>query len=1129
MLDLTCIFLHNWHRFKSVLIPVQDSLYLAGHNGSGKSTILDAMQVVLLADLDLIKFNSSAQERSERTLDGFVRGKIFETKLLRPGDCVGYIALEFTDSRTGKQITLGCCIEAGEKFGKNGERAYFILQEGLDRNLFVPGERPLTRSELKKALQKRGNKCRYYDTVREYQEDMLDGLGGLNRRFFDLFQRALSFKTIKDIGGFVEQWLLPENPLDLQDLQKVVTRLEDLHKEAKIVETKLDELGKIVTKRTNYLRQKALQAQYEVLHVLLSKEAAVREREALEQQAEQIQERLKEQEANLQQLDAALTGARQAKQEVERRLYGLDVVRRRDELTREIERRTREAEEMSRRKRELLRELQKVSNALLSLKATALLEIQEEQAVQALLGIITKPVGADLSSPTADLSASLIEELAPQVEDAMTALNLALKRAQQRTFVLEEQSKQLRSRAGEREQEIRALKTQGTSASYPKNVEFLRTALEKLIGRRPDILCELLEIPDERWQTAVEAMLGERRFSIIVPPASYETILAFIERNKAEKGLHDAAILDLERAYKERRSPLPNSLAFQVTTKNKDAYLRAYIDFVLGKIITCSSARDLRRYKRAITPDLVYYSEWAVRVLSPQRYQPWVVGQRAQRSQIEARERELKEIATQLAQLNETYTQARSEEQQLNLGTTLARLLPRLDSPLDDTALRAEIASLTAERDSLDLSIVNELQAEIARLEQIIREEERQARELSERLGELKDRRVQVEREKRLAADRLLEREQSYDEVVSRHAPEVLTEAERLFAEQSRESDLTQAIANADRTAKNFTTQSNNTFSDYQELGIKYNLRYQFAGLSAIPQDTRYVEERDRLAETDLPNYMSQIEQTRQEAIQELREHVLHILRERISYAQRELQRMNDALKPLDFHGDQYRFCWEIAREMKEYYHLIMDSQVIGTGPLFESEFYQMHKDTFDRFYTEVTRTSVSDAEKALRARLIDYRTYLEYDIEVRHSDGRTSRLSRIMGQTSGGETQTPFYLAVAASFVQLYRMGVGEQRKTRNERPAIRLAVFDEAFTKMDQNRIGTTLDMFLKYGLQVVTATPLERCEYLVPKMCTNLVLTTVGENVLIEEYRNYEARLTEKLEEMYAVETDPSLRSG
>jgi hypothetical protein len=44
----------------------------------------------------------------------------------------------------------------------------------------------------------------------------------------------------------------------------------------------------------------------------------------------------------------------------------------------------------------------------------------------------------------------------------------------------------------------------------------------------------------------------------------------------------------------------------------------------------------------------------------------------------------------------------------------------------------------------------------------------------------------------------------------------------------------------------------------------------------------------------------------------------------------------------------------------------------------------------------------------------------------------------------------------------------------------------------------------------LQVITATPLERCEYLVPKICTSLVLTAVGDGVLIEPYRNYAARL-------------------
>jgi hypothetical protein len=61
-----------------------------------------------------------------------------------------------------------------------------------------------------------------------------------------------------------------------------------------------------------------------------------------------------------------------------------------------------------------------------------------------------------------------------------------------------------------------------------------------------------------------------------------------------------------------------------------------------------------------------------------------------------------------------------------------------------------------------------------------------------------------------------------------------------------------------------------------------------------------------------------------------------------------------------------------------------------------------------------------------------------------------------------------------------------------------------------MDQDRIGATLDLFQQFGLQIITVTPLERCEYLVPKMCTSLVLSAVGDGVWIEPYRNYAARM-------------------
>jgi uncharacterized protein YPO0396 len=185
---------------------------------------------------------------------------------------------------------------------------------------------------------------------------------------------------------------------------------------------------------------------------------------------------------------------------------------------------------------------------------------------------------------------------------------------------------------------------------------------------------------------------------------------------------------------------------------------------------------------------------------------------------------------------------------------------------------------------------------------------------------------------------------------------------------------------------------------------------------------------------------------------------------------------------------------------------LILGTERLGSEPLFESAFYQQYKEAFDDFYRQLTQPGGNQE----LARLTDYRRYLSYDIEVLHGDGQRSLLSRLMGHTSGGETQTPFYLTIAASFLQLY--GVGQQSLPR---PTIRLVAFDEAFSKMDQEHIGSTLELFQQFNLQIITATPLERCEYLVPKLCTSLVLTAVGDSVLIEPYRNYAARLRQLAE--------------
>ncbi|NJD02249.1 MAG: hypothetical protein FIA99_06550 [Ruminiclostridium sp.] len=50
--------------------------FLTGKNASGKSTIIDAMQLILLGDTSGSFFNKAAARHGNRTLAGYLRGEM---------------------------------------------------------------------------------------------------------------------------------------------------------------------------------------------------------------------------------------------------------------------------------------------------------------------------------------------------------------------------------------------------------------------------------------------------------------------------------------------------------------------------------------------------------------------------------------------------------------------------------------------------------------------------------------------------------------------------------------------------------------------------------------------------------------------------------------------------------------------------------------------------------------------------------------------------------------------------------------------------------------------------------------------------------------------------------------------
>jgi uncharacterized protein YPO0396 len=1077
---LSRIFLHNWHRFRHHSLEVDRCLYLAGHNGSGKSSVLDALQVVLVADLGRVRFNSSAQERSKRDLDSYVRGKLGENRWLRPGNTVAYLALEFTDPAGGDGLVAGTVIEAGPD--RTTERTAFLLSGPLDPTRFFDGDRPLTRRELKQHLGKRRTE-RAFDTIGEYQAELCNRLGGFAPdRFVDLFLRALTFQPIPNIRTFVEQWLLDAKPLDVANLRAVVERLERLQREAERVQAQMTALagiiglqGQLASTLTQLRQGRLAEAQVQVWRLDEAIAAAAAQNADRQQQLAVSEEGLAVVRAGLMQTESRLTAAQVS-------LAQDPVMQRRQALTDELARLRDRLHEVRDRWQRVRTSLQP---AVAAIGAALAAPGGWSAAEQSVLQDFQTLMAGDLSLMPPPLPAVLPRLLA--VADA--ALERTERAYHERRLAADGVEQQLQG-AQRRYQQLKS-----GAKPYPQAGERLRDRLEPVLGYRPKLLAEMIDVPDERWQDAVEALLAGRRYNIIVPPEAFDRCLLVLEQARRE-GISGVGLVDLGKAATESRPAQPQSLALQVATV--DPLVRAYVDTLLGDVITCETVATLKRHRRAVTPEVVVYQEWTARAIPQPHFQPWVIGSRALASQLQACEREIQARQAERDALQPQVAALAGRKQDLSLLTRLPQDTVR-DEELDERPLRQIVAEQAAALAGLDLSHLDQLQAEIVVLQTLRVTQRQDEATLIERKGALQN---QLEEGRRtvetLTADRL-EAWTRFDAVCRQHPDD--TEAGCALASDWRDAgpDLATVLRRVADTLKQLVGKEGKQRNELATQVERFNVVHHFGG-KPEPDDGRFRSEHDRLAATELPRYQQDIANAQQEADVELREHVLHQLRENLMSAEQQFDQLNAALSGIDFDGERYRFECQPNDHQRRYYHLIQEAELVGNTSLTASGHYREHQVDYDAFFRQLIEQPQSEQDRREQERLTDYRYYLDFDILVTDKTGDKSRLSKILASRSGGETQTPFYVTIAASFVQLYRIG------PRTGRPSIRLIVFDEAFNKMDQERIGATLDLFRRFGLQIVAATPLERCEYLVPRMETNLVLTAVGDHVLVEPYANY-----------------------
>ncbi len=1115
MKQLTRIRLVNWHLFENTTITCQGTTYFIGVNGAGKSTVLDAIQFALVGSQRDVKFNQAALATSRRTVSSYVRGELgTEGQRYLRGDTTGLVALEFANP-DGSCFVHGAVIDAYAD-NRSPDVAYFIVHnaELNDAWFFKTAGTLFDTSAFRRHIERvalpPGGRAQVFTRLEDYRAHLLNRLGQLRDNFPSKIVKGVAFTPLTNIRDFVHNYLLDESLVDVKTLQEQLETLRHFETLVADVEARITELAHIeeldqaraASRRlriTNGLIRR--QAQTDVVQAeLLRRQNERSEAGVLWQRAAQARDNLQvqrtaAQEALLQAQLALQTDVSAIRQQTLRATLAtheseLAALRRRaDDVTVALSAASAAGQRLHNR---LLADGQPVPTGVAQFLAAKSSSTPGE----------TNSLSDVLRQLQADL-----EQLGRGYADARALLS--------------ERITGLRADGNRLQDEIEALRAGNRDTGYAAEAPAaarLRQLLVAELGLEPDevvYLCQVLQVPNEAWQDAVEGVLGAARFHLLVPPEHYDAAMRLYRARRIEDNLHGVGLPDCERiqrAAADLKTVANDRLAVEVQTRHTAA--RIYVDLLLGHYVKCDTLEALRPHRTAVTRDCFVRHNFSTSHLDPRRYQRWFIGRRAIPRQIQERQEQLHQIGAELA---ECATRLAGLDERLSLSRDQVRNLIGVerDLPLLDrlAALETETASLHQTLHQLDASSVATLEAAVQQAVQRLNQIQIELDEAAHTLGRLESQVQMLDGEiiPHLAQEIEATRAAQHSYLLLEDIAQTADLAEEIAKEYGRRSErqpLAVVLENATRYEGDYSTAESRSRDRLREAKQTYSHHHDF-GYDDHEDAARYAEERAKCVATELPDYQTRVAQQRALAEQELVENFIHRLREQIENARSQLGYLNETLSRLRFGGERYEFITSPAPDLRQVYDLIMDSQAVLGASLFDSDFRRRHQEGWDMLFEWLTVGARDDLAPELR-RLQDYRNYLAYDIRIHYPNGDRALHSQISTKKSGGETTTPFYVAMAASFAQAYRLN--------QPRPAdtIRLAIFDEAFGKMDSARTASALKFMVDTGLQVILATPPDKAGSLLPHV--DSVRTVVRQNshsFVLEIDKRELAELAEPLE--------------
>ena len=1077
MKKLTRLKLINWHRFTNTTIDFETSTLISGENGAGKSTLLDAIQFVIICSTNY--FNKAAHENGKRKLTGYIRCKTGrENKPYeRTGEISAHVALEFYEEKRDKYFVIGAVVDSASE-GQEKTARYLMDGVRLEDDFFFQGRTPKSINQFRTTNAK---KIRQWCTTdKEARSMMKNRFGRIEDKFFRLIPKALAFRPIDDIKDFVYSYVLDEKAVNIDVLRENVRTYQDLQRTLENVKVRIGRLENINTLHDQAMDGLQKDRQYEYY---LARAEADLVQENIGRMQSEIQSdmlRLEELNGQIRTVKEEQTEKQQIRDDLRAELATDKDFLAKDEQEKKLQ-------ILENRKSDMLKERDTLQKSM---------DVAKEQLKKLLKVKDTddciRLYYENLCTPDKDFR---LTETKENLFRVISYKNEMRNRVLQKKAEVQAKEAAVSGEKQELDRKIELLMKK--KLSYTDDVERVRTSIKEefqRIGRTPEprILCELLEITDDTWRNAVEGYLNTQRFYILVEPENFDIALGIYDRLRKERKAYGVGLINTQNLEEFDTAP-EGSLATVVSSKNK--YAKRYINMILGKVHMCDHYRELKKYKTSITRECMKYQNNVASAIKPAVFETPYIGQNALKVQLEQAKQKREEIKKQLEEMQERIEQLAfvleplSTEQDTDIKYRIDVIGDLRQISVEIRKCKDNIATLEKNSNMImkqvQLSTLEKMLEEIA---VNLNNQNRAAGKIEERISLTKQR---VADEKVNHAEKAVLSEQIGD-----RAGDSLPIWKQEYEKQTVDKSFTQFKDNYLRRRK-----ANQTLVDRSVDAMKgamngYKTAHDFGAPAAMEGYPDFEAEYLKLKNSELLQYEDKVEKARSAAEEEFREQFLSKLQENMKTAQTEFKELNTALNDIAFSNEKYEFMYMPSKKYRQYYEMIMDDFNAMQGEsIFSGMFHENHKAVIEELFERLAIDN-DNSVKALDE-FTDYRTYMDYDIRIIHSDGNYSLYSKVCEEKSGGETQTPFYVTVAASFVQLYKNNIGGE--------AIGLVLFDEAFNNMDDERIGGVLEFLRRLPLQILIAAPPDKIQYISPFVEETLLVMTDEKVSFVERYIN------------------------